>query len=259
MPIHDWTRVRANRFHDFHLSWTVAIRDALNRGLLPDGYFALAEQTTGGPSPDVVTLSVPTLPSPAGGIGLDEARPQTRHVTPTVATLYATKANRVAVHHPDGTVVAVIEIVSPGNKGSRHAINSFTRKAAAFLRAGVHLLILDLFPPSKRDPQGVHPLIWGRVAGEDDGFALPPSQPLTLASYAAGANLTGYVQTVGVGEALPEMPVFLRSDRYVSCPLEATYQAAWAEFRRCCGGRCWPRKQGNAPTLDGALLGLVNN
>jgi hypothetical protein len=43
MPIHDWTRVRANRFHDFHQSWTIAIRNALNGGLLPDGYLAMAE------------------------------------------------------------------------------------------------------------------------------------------------------------------------------------------------------------------------
>ena len=34
MPIHDWTQVRANRFHDFHQSWTIAIRNALNAGLL---------------------------------------------------------------------------------------------------------------------------------------------------------------------------------------------------------------------------------
>ena len=38
MPIHDWTRVRANRFHDFHQSWTIAIRNALNAGLLPPGF-----------------------------------------------------------------------------------------------------------------------------------------------------------------------------------------------------------------------------
>jgi hypothetical protein len=62
MPIHDWTRVRANRFHDFHQSWTIAIRNALNGGLLPDGYLAMAEQITGGPEPDVVTLSLPIKP-----------------------------------------------------------------------------------------------------------------------------------------------------------------------------------------------------
>ena len=33
-----------------------------------------------------------------------------------------------------------------------------------------------------------------------------------------------------VGDPLPEMPVFLTPDRYVPCPLEATYQTAWEQF-----------------------------
>ena len=56
MPIHDWTRVEAGDFHDFHQCWVVAIRNALNAGLLPPGYMAMAEQVTGRPIPDVVTL-----------------------------------------------------------------------------------------------------------------------------------------------------------------------------------------------------------
>jgi hypothetical protein len=68
MPIHDWTRVRANRFHDFHQSWTIAIRNELNAGGLPPGYFAMVEQRAGGPEPDVVTLELTTRPegSPGG-------------------------------------------------------------------------------------------------------------------------------------------------------------------------------------------------
>ena len=38
MPIHDWTRVPANLFHDFHQTWTIRICDALNGGLLPRDY-----------------------------------------------------------------------------------------------------------------------------------------------------------------------------------------------------------------------------
>ena len=56
MPIHDWTRVDAGLFHHFHQEWTIAISHALNRGLLPTGFFALAEQVVGGPVPDVITL-----------------------------------------------------------------------------------------------------------------------------------------------------------------------------------------------------------
>ncbi len=235
VPIHDWTRVRADRFHDFHQSWTVRIRDALNTGLLPDGYFALAEQITGGPEPDVVTLSLPVKPGEGPpGVAVEDAPPKVRVRTQAEMARYARKANRITVHHPDGDVVAVIEIVSPGNKDSRHAAQSFARRAANFLLAGIHLLIVDLFPPSKRDPQGVHKLIWDRI--RDEPFELPPGKPLTLAAYSVGTVITGYIENVGVGDAMPDMPIFLTAGRYVPCPLEATYQASWEVYPKALKG-----------------------
>jgi hypothetical protein len=125
-------------------------------------------------------------------------------------------------------VVAIIEIVSPGNKESNHAIRSFARKAVEFLMAGVHLLIVDLFPPSKRDPQGIHKLIWDRI--KDEEYELPEGQPFTLAAYSAGGVINAFVENIGVGAVLPEMPLFLTADRYIPCPLETTYQAAWEVF-----------------------------
>ena len=56
MPIHDWTRLEPGDFHDFHQCWVVEIRNALNSGLLPPEYMAMAEQVTGRPIPDVVAL-----------------------------------------------------------------------------------------------------------------------------------------------------------------------------------------------------------
>jgi hypothetical protein len=210
MPIHDWTRVRSNRFHDFHQHWTIAICNALNGGRLPAGYFAMVEQKTGGPEPDALQP------------------PKARFVTRTDSAGYARKANRITVCHPDGAVVAVIEIVSPGNKDSRHAIRDFSRKAAAFLQAGVHLLVVDLFPPGRRDPQGIHKVIWDRL--REEPFTLPPDKPLTVAAYAVGTETVAYVEPVAVGDPLPDTPVFLTGDRYVSCPLHATYETAWEQF-----------------------------
>ena len=56
MPVHNWTRVEAGIFHAFHTSWMGRIQDALNEGLLPRGYYALAEQHVGRPITDVLTL-----------------------------------------------------------------------------------------------------------------------------------------------------------------------------------------------------------
>jgi len=229
MPIHDWTRVRANRFHDFHQHWTVAICVALNAGRLPPGYFAMVEQKVGGPEPDIITLDLtPPAGLAPGGIAVDVQPPKARLVTRSETAGYARKANRVTIRHPDGDLVAVLEIVSPGNKDSRHAIRALAHKAVELLQAGIHLLVVDLFPPSRRDPQGIHKVIWDRL--HDEPFTLPPDKPLTVVSYAAGTETTAYLDFVGVGDSLPDMPIFLTSDRYVLCPLEATYQTAWEQF-----------------------------
>lgn len=56
MPIHDWTRVTAGTWHDFHHSWTTALRASLNDGLLPPDYYAQPEQIAGPFGPDVLAL-----------------------------------------------------------------------------------------------------------------------------------------------------------------------------------------------------------
>ncbi len=228
MPIHDWTRVPAGLFHHFHQDWSTEIARALNRGILPKGYSALVEQRVGGPEPDVVAVEVPSgrRSQPDSAIGLLEP-PRTRVINRTqdLATRYAEKANRISIHHELGEVVAVIEIVSPGNKSSRNALRSFVEKTAALLRSGIHLLIIDLFPPSSRDPQGIHQAIFEQFT--DDSFTLPPGQPLTLVGYQSAGDITAYIEPAAVRDRLPEMPVFLTREAHVLVPLETTYQATW--------------------------------
>jgi hypothetical protein len=201
LPIHDWTRVDAGLFHDFHQGWTVALSNALNAGGLPPDYFSLIAEV---------------------------APPQTRQIPRKEAEIYAARANRLTIRHRHGDVVAIIEIVSPGNKGSRAEFRAFVEKSVELLRQGVHLLVVDLFPPGPRDPQGIHGAIWDEF--EEGTFSLPPDKPLTLASYDAGSWRVAYVEFVAVGDPLPDMPLFLKPEFYVPTPLESTYQATWALF-----------------------------
>ncbi len=101
-------------------------------------------------------------------------------------------------------------------------------KSAAVLRQGVHLLVIDLFPPGKRDPYGIHKAIWDEFQEED--FEPSPGKPLTLASYDAGPPRVAYVESVAAGDVLPEMPLFLQPEVYVPAALEDTYQTAWGDF-----------------------------
>ena len=75
MPIHEWARVSAGTFHDFHQGWTIEIRNKLNSGVLPDGYYAMADQRVSGPEPDIVALRL-RGPEPKGGLVVAETAPR---------------------------------------------------------------------------------------------------------------------------------------------------------------------------------------
>jgi hypothetical protein len=122
-------------------------------------------------------------------------------------------------------IVAVIEIVSPGNKAAEYPMDTFVRKACDFIELGVHLLILDPFPPGPRDPDGVHALVWREFHPEP--FRLPAEKPLTLVAYESGVPTRAYIEPVAVGDALPDMPLFLAANGCVMVPLEETYCTAF--------------------------------
>ncbi|MGC8639544.1 MAG: DUF4058 family protein, partial [Isosphaeraceae bacterium] len=144
MPIHDWTRVDAGLFHAFHQSWIIKLCDSLNADLLPDGYFALPEQSISRPIPDVLTLELdlgggePT--GRARGLAVAEAPPRSLVVSQAEDRIYVRKADRLAVRHRHGEIVAVVEIVSPGNKASRNELRAFVEKSSDLVMQGVHLL-----------------------------------------------------------------------------------------------------------------------
>ena len=239
MPVHDWSRVDAGIFHDFHHAWIEELKRALNAGVLPPDYYAMAEQHAAGFGPYVLTLQesangpsnrlgAAVTPPVQGGSVL--TKPMIEVTAETDMEFYRRKQNSLAVRHVSGDqIVAMIEVVSPGNKAGRKAIRSFVEKAADLLDKGVHLLILDLHPPGPRDPHGIHALIWDEVSGQESP---PPAKPLTLASYETCSLLRAYVQTVAVGDRLPDMPLYLAERAHVPVPLEQTYQSAWSAFPR---------------------------
>ncbi len=91
---------------------------------------------------------------------------------------YRRKQNVVAVRLVLGDqLVAIIEVVSKANKSGRKAFEDFVRKVAEFLSHRVHLLILDLQPPTPHDPSGDPRRNLGfEVAGQELTFD-PPTSP----------------------------------------------------------------------------------
>jgi hypothetical protein len=234
MPLHDWARmVEVGMFPDFHHGWIDTLRRMLNDHYLPPDYYAAAEVVAGSFVPDVLTLNltsdwsgeeggdggagVAVRPRPAATAEIDSSRLPTR------------RGASVVVRHSSGDrPVAVVEVVSPSNKEHARDLGLFVRKAEDLLRHDIHLLVLDLLPPGRHDPDGPHAAIWGQTFRRR--YRLPAPGLRTFASYESGTRIRAYVHHCHVGQDLPEVPLFLAPDQCVPVPLEDTYRVAYAGF-----------------------------
>ncbi len=238
MPIHDWTKVGAGIFHDFHHAWIEEIKRALNAGVLPNDYYALAEQYAAGFGPDVLALesTQPSdyeqeIPVETNGGNLLVAPPNVQLTDETDMGFYRRKQHAIVIRHVSGDhIVAFVEIVSPGNKSGRIALRSFVEKAAEILNNRIHLLILDLHRPGPRDPQGIHGRIWEEITGKE--YTAPADKPLTLVAYESALTIRAYIEPTAINHTLIEMPLYLAPGAHVLVPLEETYQRAFAALPR---------------------------
>lgn len=233
MQVHDWTRVEASTFHDFHTAWIIHLKEALNEGRLPAGYYAQAEQHLGRKIADVLTLHASDpqlrrdLPEPVneGAVAVAEVPPKvsrTLVLTPSLKRLRRT----LTIRHKTGhRIVALIEILSPANKASAESVQEFVRKAEEAIRAGIHVVLVDLLPPGRHDSAGMHGAVVQALCSEE--YELPKDKPLPLASYDAAAAPVAYLEHLAVGDSLPDMPLFLSYERYVNLPLGSTYATAY--------------------------------
>jgi hypothetical protein len=234
MPVHNWARVSDGTFHDFHYSWVLEIKRALKRGLLPKGYYVMAEQFGGDlGAPDVLTLqATETRPEPEGPLSGTATLTESPPVVHARATIprdsYARMQRTLVIRHTSGDrIVAMIEVLSPGNKSNRHALRSFLDKVVAALDAGIHLLLVDVHPPGPRDPHGIHGAVMNEIGTQE--YVLGSERPLTAVAYRGGVVVEVFVNHFAVGEPIPPMPLFLTRENYVQVPLETTYMAAWED------------------------------
>ena len=227
MLIHDWTRVSPGTFHNFQQRWATALCDDLNAERLPENCFAMVEQYVGRPEADVVALEV------EGDIGLEvngggtvtAVRPQATYVLEAEEERYARMADRVAIHHGLGEVLAVIEIVSPGNKSSRHALRTFAEKAAELIRLGVNLLVVDLFPPGVRRPPGAPSADLGRDLRA--AFRVAGRQAADAGRVPMRADQDGLRGTGGGGRSAARHAIVSPRPVARARALEESYETAW--------------------------------
>lgn len=228
MPMHDWTRVTANEYHFFHGRWLFAMCDHLNAGLLPKGYSAYGEQVVVPHIPDVLPLRsrqrTPTKGGSRNGTAV-LAKPATQ--TWQRATEETIRPQRrIAIRHNSGKeVVAAIELFSHANKKTQADFEAFVVKCLNYFYTGIHLLLIDPFAPSRRDPDGMHAAIWQRFGQVPR--VLPDDTRRAAVSYSAGKKVAVYLEPFGLNDPVPDMPLFLLPTKAVTVPLEASYTEAW--------------------------------
>lgn len=234
MPMHDWTRVKPNVYHMLHGFWLMQTCRALNNGILPPGYYAMYEQVTRNVQADLLALRDPIGGPPRRRRPAATAVPAAGLVQRARRHVAKLKSRRVAVRHNSGhDMVAAVEFVSRGNKSSRQAVTKFVDKVEGLLDAGVHVLLVDPLPATRRTPNGLHPLVWAaateRPRRRTPPYTPPAGRPLTAASYQAGDEIVAAVEAFAVGGPVPDMPLWLADDRWVTVPLERTYAEAFAD------------------------------
>ena len=231
MPIHDWTRACYAANHSFQLDWSCRLSERLNNGVLPQPIYAMTETLELRPPAEFCPL-----PEPAGRVVVrnweenlpdsTEQPPRTRFQIRDDRRQYACKVVTIRdeLHQP----IAAVFWITRQDKETPYRLDAILRHAVGALTRDINLLVVDLFPPSVRDPLGIHKAIWEQF--KEEPYELPPDKPLTLASYATGSEKVAYVENVAIGDRLPDMPIFLTPDYYVPCPLEASYQVTWGVF-----------------------------
>ena len=239
MPIHDWSRVDAGVFHDLHVTWIAGLKSMLNERLLPDPFYAIAEPALGEAIPDILTLQSDRPPSGgaiSGRSALDDSRDSAVENAPVPVIVqdlepadpYLLLSRHILIRESlrEDRTVAVVELVSRGNKTSRQRAESFVDKGVSLLRGGVHLVIVDLQPPTGLVEHGFHARIseaYGNPVPHRPGDRL-----LEAVSYQVleGGFPRAHVVPLKVGDILPAMPAFLTAHQFVRLPLEETYVAA---------------------------------
>jgi len=134
---------------------------------------------------------------------------------------------RVSAETFHDRIVAMIEVLSPGNKSSRHAIRPLLYKDIKDPYDIINLLLVDVYPPGPRDPNGIHGALWNEIGTEE--YILGRERPLTAVAYLGGTVVQTFVNHFVVGEPIPEKPLFLTRENFIRVPLEEAYMAAWED------------------------------
>jgi hypothetical protein len=221
----------ARHWESLHARWAAEIADVLNRDLLPQGYYAEEQVHVGSRVEiDVATFEEVAPGNESGGTAI--AALPARVWTPTAAALILPAifpdSLEVLVFSGEAgpTLVAAVELVSPGNKDRRETRRAFAGKCASYLQQGVGLVVVDIV--TSRQANLHNELVELMGLGAESQM---PAEPLYATAYRPVRrpdveHIEVWPSVLHVGQTLPLVPLALDKGTCVPLDLEASYTEA---------------------------------
>ncbi|MEQ9356940.1 DUF4058 family protein [Coleofasciculus chthonoplastes] len=222
-------------WHAFHNAWATYIASDLNRQL-PEGYFA-EPNVQFGIEIDVaafeeislltsrVSENIIQLPTASQQEWIPSPPTQTAPFSPT------TEAVEVSIFNSEAgpTLMAAIELVSPGNKDRPANRNTFIAKCQTYLQQGIGLVIVDVVTGRNAN---LHEELLHQLAVR----IMPLNTQLYAAAYRVverqgQPSLDIWQETLAVASPLPVMPLWLRGELCLPVDLNSTYLRTCREQR----------------------------
>jgi hypothetical protein len=240
MPLLDHFRPpllgRPPSWESFHSFWAVAMAERLNT-TLPRRYVAGVHTHLGSQvEADVAEFERALSPEeePPNGAGGVAVQPWAPPMTAVVALAVFPDDFAVLVQDQldDARLVAVVELVSPGNKDRPESRRAFAIKCAAYLQHGIGLIAVDIVTSRQFNLHNelVGLLDWGEPCQmrADAGLYAVAYRP---ARREQKNEIDIWPTALAVGGALPLLPLALKGSRAVPLDLEATYTDACRRSR----------------------------
>ena len=229
MPLRDHFRPPLSErrpWESFHSTWASTIADLLNRDVLEAPFIAL-EQVHRGAALEIDVATVEEQ-STLGGTATATRTVWRPAAAPIVIPVEYPPSCTVEVWSSEGgrTLVAAIELVSPGNKDRSAKRKQFAAKCATYLSRGVGLIVLDVV--TTRQGNLHNDLI--EMLDADRAALLSDANPYAAAyrplNRPEGGQLECWPTTLVVGQDLPTLPLSLGADYCVPVDFEAAYGEA---------------------------------
>jgi hypothetical protein len=223
----------SSSWESFHSNWATRLADSLSDMVPPE--FRVEEHAHHGPSveidvatftqattknghasnnPSTALLSAPTYSPGAPAYTMPVAFPDTFEVR-----VYSTASGK--------TLVAAIELVSPGDKDRPEERRAFAAKCASDLTQGISLILIDIVTNRRANLHNDTMRLMDAAAELD----FPNGVHLYGVAYRpvrrdGRSEIDLWPTQIAVGAALPTLPLRLTGDLFVPVDFEATYQEA---------------------------------